>query len=290
MRRDVIISVFLFFVFFALVFVYLFPIYFAYGQVFFRSVSIAERIMSVFFVLCWVALCGYCAYFKKLTAFFGGLLYALLPYIPEMVIPRLSTATPGSEPNLFTSLLDSLLRRIYELVHAPMVGISVLFPPEKAIGIGKLMLPVLVFSYLATQIFRFYRNAYLADQLLLSDAPQRAAYPRRAADMQEESVSKKESSSISALTKLKRKATAFFAKPVPAPTRKSAGETSTGPEVQAEKSEDRSGQATEKPDVEPGSSEADKKDAGSEQTDISGDFPESGESRASAGENDEIPL
>jgi hypothetical protein len=52
-----------------------------------------------------------------------------------------------------------------------MAGVSVLFPPEKALGISKWMLPVLVISYIATQIFRFYRNAYLADQLLLTDVP-----------------------------------------------------------------------------------------------------------------------
>ncbi len=171
MRRDIIVSVFLFFVLFALIFVVLFPIYYTYGQVFYRSVSVAERIMSVLFVLSWAALCTYTAYFKKLTCLFGGILYSLLAYLPGIVIPKLTTAVPGSDPNLMTSLLDGAMRRLYELINAPMTGVSVLFPPEKAIGISKWMLPVLVASYILTQIFRFYRNAYLADQLLLTDAP-----------------------------------------------------------------------------------------------------------------------
>ena len=133
--------------------------------------------MSVIFVLMWLMLCAFTAYFKKLTCFFGGVLYSFLAYLPEMVIPKLSTAVPGSDPNLFTSLLDGAMRRLYELINAPMTGVSVLFPPEKAIGISKWMLPVLVVSFVVTQIFRFYRNAYLADQLLLTDAPAAEAAP-----------------------------------------------------------------------------------------------------------------
>ncbi|MBN1776229.1 MAG: hypothetical protein JW817_07180 [Clostridiales bacterium] len=177
MRRDIIVSIFLFYVLFALLFVVLFPIYFTYGQVFYRSVSVTERIMSVIFVLMWLVLCAFSAYFKKLTCFFGGILYSFLAYLPEMVISKLSTAVPGSDPNLFTSLLEGAMRRLYELVNAPMAGVSVLFPPEKAIDISKWMLPVLVASYVVTQIFRFYRNAYLADQLLLTDAPAGEAAP-----------------------------------------------------------------------------------------------------------------
>lgn len=177
MRRDVIVSIFLFYVLFALLFVVLFPIYFTYGQVFYRSVSVTERIMSVIFVLMWLVLCAFSAYFKKLTCFFGGILYSFLAYLPEMVISKLSTAVPGSDPNLFTSLMEGAMRRLYELVNAPMAGVSVLFPPEKAIDISKWMLPVLVVSYVVTQIFRFYRNAYLADQLLLTDAPAGEAAP-----------------------------------------------------------------------------------------------------------------
>ena len=175
MRRDVIVSVFLFFVLFALVFVVLFPIYFAYGQIFYRSVSVAERIMSVIFEQFWFMLCAYSAYFRRLTCLLGGVIYSALAYLPGIVLPRLSTATPGSDPNLTTSLLDGFFRRLYELVNAPMVGISVLFPPGKAVGIGKLLLPLLIVSYIATQIFRFYRNAYLADQLLLNDVTGRQA-------------------------------------------------------------------------------------------------------------------
>ena len=172
MKRDVIVSVFLFYIFLALIFVLFFPVYFAYGQIFFRSVSVIERIMSVFFVLAWLTLCAYSAYYKKLTFLFGGVLYSFLAYLPEMVLPGLSTAAPGAEQTLFSVLADGFMRRLYELINAPMVGISVLFPPEKAVGISKLMLPVLVVFYVATQIFRFYRNAYLADQLLLNDVPQ----------------------------------------------------------------------------------------------------------------------
>lgn len=177
MRRDIIMSVFLFFVLFALVFVYFFPVYFTFDRVVFRSVSVIERIMSVVYILLWFLLCAYTAYFKKITCLFGGVLYSVMAYLPGIIIPRLAVGTLGNDPSLAASIIDAFMRRIYELINAPMVGISVLFPPEKSIGISKLMLPVLVISYVVTQIFRFYRNAYLADQLLLNDATDRIPVP-----------------------------------------------------------------------------------------------------------------
>lgn len=172
MKRDVIVSVFLFFFLLALTFILFFPVYFTYGQIMYRSVSVIERILSVVFVLLWLALCAFSAYYKKLTYLFGGVLYSFLAYVPGMLLPGLSAGVSGAEPDLFSTLADGFLRRLYELINAPMTGISVLFPPEKAAGLSKWMLPVLLISYVVTQIFRFYRNAYLADQLLLNDTPQ----------------------------------------------------------------------------------------------------------------------
>lgn len=169
MRRDVIANVFLFFTLLSLLLVFRYPVYFSYDQVIYRAVSIPERIFSVVFILLWIALCVYSAYFKKIYLIIGGILFGLMPYMPEFLIPMLSGTTTAAKPDLITTLTVSLLKRIYELVNAPFVGVSVLFPPEKAIGFSKMLLPALIISYIGTQLFRFYRNAYLAEKLRLDD-------------------------------------------------------------------------------------------------------------------------
>lgn len=169
MRRDVIANVLLFFTTLSLLLVFQYPVYFSYGQIIFRAVSIPERISSVVFVLLWCTLCVYAAYFKKIYLLIGGILYGLLPYVPGFLIPVLTASQPAGKPDLFTTLSISLLKRLYELVNAPFVGVSILFPPEKAVGLGKLLLPVLLISYIGAQLFRFYRNAYLAEKLRLDD-------------------------------------------------------------------------------------------------------------------------
>lgn len=169
LRRDVIANVFLVFTYAALLFAFRFSVYFSYNQVLYRSVSNPERICSVFFVLLWLAMCIYAAYFKNRYMLIGGVLYGFLAYIPGIVIPMLTTSASGTEPGLVSDLLVSFAKRIYELVNAPMVGISILFPPGKNTDLSKYLLPVLIFIYIGVQIFRFYRTAYLAEQLHLED-------------------------------------------------------------------------------------------------------------------------
>lgn len=169
MRRDVIANVILFFTLLSLLLVFRYPVYFSYGHVIYRNVSVPERIFSVIFILLWLTLCVYSAYFKRIYLLIGGFLYGLIPYIPGFLIPLLSGSQATGKPSLATTLTISLLKRIYELINAPFVGVSVLFPPEKAIGLSKLLLPVLLISYIGTQLFRFYRNAYLAEKLRLDE-------------------------------------------------------------------------------------------------------------------------
>ncbi len=177
MRRDVIANVFLFFTAFSLLLIFRYPVYFSYGQIFFRAVSIPERIFSVIFILLWLALCVYAAYFKRIYLLIGGILYGLLPYLPGLFIPMLTAKQPVAKPDLITTFTISILKRIYEIINAPFVGVSVLFPPGKAVGLGKLLLPVLLFTYIGTHLFRFYRNAYLAEKLRLDDTSFTAPKP-----------------------------------------------------------------------------------------------------------------
>lgn len=169
MRRDIIASVFLFFTFYALLVLYFYPVYYTHGQIIFREVTIPERIWSVLFVLLWIALCLTSAYLKKMCLLVGGLLYGLIPYVSSWLISVLSQSAQGRETSIAFEMVLRGTVRIYELAQAPLVGVSILFEPENGARLSFYLLPVLLASYLGTQLFRFYRNAYLAEQLRLDD-------------------------------------------------------------------------------------------------------------------------
>lgn len=169
MNRDKAMNVFLFFLLLSLVFVWLFPVYFSYGIVNVRAISLAERILSLLFVLLWLVFCGYTAWRKKIPMLVGGIAYSLLTFIPGLVLPGLVKIAEGSDPSIAAAMAEFFFQRLYELTRAPLVGISVLFSLKQAPGLGKLMFPLLLLSFILVQMIRGYRNAYLAEQLHLDD-------------------------------------------------------------------------------------------------------------------------
>ncbi len=168
MKKDKALNVFLIFILIAILFVGFFPIYFTPDKTYVRTVSIAERLFSMLFVLLWIALCVYSSWKKRLPLFIGGVLYSVLAYFPEWFLPGLS-ASALKDPGMINMTFKFLFEKLYELVNAPFTGISILFPESFSRGLGKTLLPVLLISYAGTQLFRFYRNAYLAEQLHLED-------------------------------------------------------------------------------------------------------------------------
>lgn len=175
MKKDLVLDIFLSFSLMALLFLFFFPAYFVYGEIAFRSVGVAERIFSVIFVLFWFTLCALTAYTKKISMLIGGLLFSIMAYIPEWVLSRLVTGDP-KQGSVVTSLFTSLFRRLYEWINAPMVGISMLFDPKKGPQLSKWLLPILLMVFVFVQLFRFYRDAYLAEQLRLDPTPSTTAY------------------------------------------------------------------------------------------------------------------
>jgi hypothetical protein len=170
MRKDKAINVFLFFILFAMLFVYSCPVYFSFGEVHMRIVSLAERFFSLLFVLLWIALCSYTAWKKRLPLLAGGILFSLMAYLPGWILPHVSEAAGRSkDPSLFSSITKYMLERMYELINAPMAGVSLLVSSKASQNLGKQLLPALLLIYAGTQVFRFYRNAYLADQLHIED-------------------------------------------------------------------------------------------------------------------------
>jgi len=170
MRREKAINVFLFFFLQAMLFVCFFPIYFSFDVIHVRTVSLPERMFSLIFVFLWFSLCFYSAWKKRLSLLAGGVMYAIMAYLPGWFLPHL-TVPAGSfkEQGLIAGLFETLFNKMYELVSAPLAGISLLVSEKASTSISRWLLPVLLFSYAGTQIFRFYHNAYLAEQLHLDE-------------------------------------------------------------------------------------------------------------------------
>lgn len=170
MRRDKAINVFLFFMLTALLFVSLYPIYFSPGEIHIRTVTLAERLLSLLFVIMWTALCVYSAWKKRFALLAGGVMYSILAYLPGLFLPHLESAGAGSDdPGFLSAVFRVVFVKMYELVSAPLAGISLLVSRKASTSLSKWLLPVLLISYAGTQLFRFYRNAYLAEQLHLED-------------------------------------------------------------------------------------------------------------------------
>lgn len=155
---------------FSMLFVYFCPIYFAVGKIHIRTISLPERFCSLLFVLVWLTLCVYCAWKKRLPFLFGGIAFSLMAYLPGWFLPHLTAAADASkEPGLVSVVFKFVFEKMYELVNAPLVGVSLLVSPKEAIHLSRNLLPVLVICYVGTQLFRYYRNAYLAAELHIED-------------------------------------------------------------------------------------------------------------------------
>jgi len=170
MRKEKATNVFLFFVFQAMLFIWLFPIYFSVGKIHERTVTLPERMFSLVFVLLWLALCVYSAWKKRLPLLVGGAMYSIMAYLPGWFLPGLAVTTDGvKNQGLVSSMLRLFFEKMYELVNAPLAGISLLVSQKASTSLSRYLLPILLLSYLSVHLFRFYRNAYLAEQLHLEE-------------------------------------------------------------------------------------------------------------------------
>ena len=164
MRRDYFTCVFLGLIAGALAFVFFSPLYFTYEGIIPRDFTIFERCMSflyaVFFVL---FLPCYAAFKKKEWINWGLAAYGILIYLPLWFYPteKLASADPG----LLTKLGALCLRTIYNVMEAPFAALSKLLGNTAAPKVVYWILPLAIFWPLTFRIVRFYRLAYLSEQL-----------------------------------------------------------------------------------------------------------------------------
>ena len=169
MKRDIIGDIFLGGVLLSLLFLFTFPAYFCFSANVPREISLNERLMSVFFVMAFILTCIWFCWKKKVWVMAGVATFGLLAYIPKWFLPKVNLRIIMNGKNLLDSFLSMILNRIYELTHAPFTGLLGMVPEKTVEKLPYMMLPVVVLSYIFSQIVRFYYNAYVTEKKQMHD-------------------------------------------------------------------------------------------------------------------------
>ena len=165
MRRDYFTCVFLGLIAGALTFVCFEPLYFTYETIIPRDFSIFERLMSVLYTLFFIFFLPFFAAFKKKEWINWGLAaYGLMAYFPLWFYPA-QEAIKGDEASMLSVFGALALRVIYAVMQAPFAALSRLIGDSAASKVVYWILPVAIAWPIVFKIVRFYRRAYLSEQL-----------------------------------------------------------------------------------------------------------------------------
>ena len=141
------------------------PLYFVYGGTVPRDFSLFERLMSLLYAFFFIVFLPFFASFRtKVWVNWGLAAYGVLIYLPKFFYPAESLIT-GDDAKLTKLLLAVLLRGIYGMMQAPFAALSPLIGDKAASALVYWILPTALFWPLVMKIFRFYRRAYLSEQL-----------------------------------------------------------------------------------------------------------------------------
>ena len=165
MRRDYFTCVFLGLIAGALMFVCFAPLYFVYGSVVPRDFSLFERLMSLLYAVFFILfLPFFAAYRSKVWINWGLASYGILIYLPIFLYPA-EELISGSDPKVTKVLLALVLRGIYGMMQAPFAALSTLIGDKAASGLVYWIFPLALFWPFVLKVIRFYRRAYLSEQL-----------------------------------------------------------------------------------------------------------------------------
>jgi len=183
MRRDYFTCVFLALIAGALAFICFEPLYFKYGVVVPREFGLFECIASscylVFFL---IAVPVYSGYKKKYWIAAGLACYGALAYLPVLFYPAQELIT-GNDASLFRVIVAAVLRGIYGLVNAPFAALSRIWGDKVASSLALWILPLALLIPFIIRVYRFYRDAYVQEQLSPADvvaAPSNSKFDRQA--------------------------------------------------------------------------------------------------------------
>lgn len=164
MKRDIIVDIFLGAVLLSILFVFSFPVFFAYNANVPRDISLFERMMSVCFLLAFILTGIWACWKKKIWVAVGLASYAILAYFPKWFLPKLNTNATLHGHSIINSLLTMLLNRIYEVTHAPFTGLIGIVSEKKAEQFAYKLLPMVIIGYILAQIIHFYYKAYVTEK------------------------------------------------------------------------------------------------------------------------------
>ena len=165
MRRDYFTCVFLGLIAGALLFVWARPLYFTYDAIIPRNFSLFERFMSVLYTLFFVFFLPlFAAFRKKEWVNWGLAAYGLMAYLPLWFYPA-QELIKGDSAKLSSMLGALTLRTIYNVMQAPFAALSKLIGDSAASKVVYWILPVAIAWPVIFRIIRFYRIAYLSEQL-----------------------------------------------------------------------------------------------------------------------------
>ncbi len=174
MRRDYFTCVFLGLIAGALTFVCFKPLYFTWDQIIPRDFTLLERLASVLYTLFFIIFLPCFAAFKKKEWINWGLAaYGLMAYFPLWFYPA-PELIKGDGASIGHILGSLSLKAIYAVVQAPFAALSPLIGNDAASMIVYWILPVSVIWPILFRIIRFYRRAYLSEQLNPMTADQAA--------------------------------------------------------------------------------------------------------------------
>jgi len=184
MRRDYFTCVFLALIAGALAFICFEPLYFKYGIVVPRTFGLFECIASSFYLVFFlIALPVYAGYKRKYWIAAGLACYGALAYLPVLFYPAQELIT-GKGAGIFHVAVAAILRGIYGMVNAPFASLSKIWGDKVASSLAYWILPLSILIPLIIRIYRFYRDAYVQEQLSPADvvaAPSSSEFDRKAA-------------------------------------------------------------------------------------------------------------
>ena len=166
MRRDYFTCVFLGLIAGALMFVCFEPLYFQYGAApVARDFTLFERMMSLLYAVFFIIFLPFFSAFRsKVWVNWGLAAYGVLIYLPAYLYPA-EEAISGSDPSMLQLLRAACLRGIYAMMQAPFAALSPLIGDKAAASLVYWILPTALIWPFVLKVFRFYRRAYLSEQL-----------------------------------------------------------------------------------------------------------------------------
>ena len=169
MRRDYFTCVFLACIAGALIFVCFEPLYFKYGVTVPREFGLFESIFSsIYAVFFLIAVPVYTGLRRKYWVAVGLACYGLLAYLPVIFHPAQELVS-GPRADIFHSIIAMILNGIYGMVNAPFASLSQLWGDSVASSMSLWIFPLAVLIPFIFKAYRFYRDAYVAEQLSPAD-------------------------------------------------------------------------------------------------------------------------